>query len=403
MGIVVRSPYSGQPVKIRDQDVGRAVRDEENRIFYALPRSDGSGYYGAPTRAGGPKDEAKAAELEAKVHHMKANAQEQQAAVKPAQGVHDATGRPRRSAGRLVLVVVLLIAAGLGGAYALGYLDGVIQQIQEQLGGDGTSLPSGPVDVVPGVTPDDLPGDEGVPGVRGEPGVPASRAWHAGPLQEQVRLPYRYLTQLSPVAEPRVVFDVDAVGQVDQVSAESQSGVVASDVVGDAGDTAVQPVLPREAAAAAPAVVSASPVPELETGRRIDVADLTDASAASAAAAKPDKPFHRLAGGVEARVDKLGAGVPIEAGEAAVVHYVGVLPDGTVFDSSIERDQPLSFHVGTGSVIRGWDIGIAGMRPGERRTLRVPAHLAYGSRGVPGLIPANADLVFEVTLLGRDR
>src|SRR5690606_29595340 len=67
MPIVVHSPFSGRPVKIRDEDVGRAVRDEENRIFYVLERSDGSGHYGAPTRSGNPRDEQRYDELVAKM------------------------------------------------------------------------------------------------------------------------------------------------------------------------------------------------------------------------------------------------------------------------------------------------------------------------------------------------
>ena len=118
---------------------------------------------------------------------------------------------------------------------------------------------------------------------------------------------------------------------------------------------------------------------------------------------EPRRAFNTLPGGVAARVDTLGRGEPIEIGERVAVHYIGMLPDGTVFDSSYERDQPLRFRLGTGRVIRGWDIGIVGMRPGEQRTLRVPAHLAYGSRGVPGLIPPDTALVFEITLLGRPR
>ncbi len=106
MGITVNSPFSGKPVKVRDQDVGRAVRDEENRIFYVLPKSDQTGYYGAPTRAGGPKDEQCAIEMEAKL----ATAQQaSQAAARPP--VHDATGKKRSGIGSKILLLALIAAA----------------------------------------------------------------------------------------------------------------------------------------------------------------------------------------------------------------------------------------------------------------------------------------------------
>ncbi len=102
-----------------------------------------------------------------------------------------------------------------------------------------------------------------------------------------------------------------------------------------------------------------------------------------------------------------GAGEAIEAGQSAMVHYTGWLYDqslaegkGTKFDSSRDRGQPFSFPLGAGRVIKGWDLGVAGMKVGERRMLIIPAELGYGSRGAGGAIPPNADLVFDVELLG---
>ncbi len=81
------------------------------------------------------------------------------------------------------------------------------------------------------------------------------------------------------------------------------------------------------------------------------------------------------------------------------VHYTGWLTDGTKFDSSLDRDQTFSFQLGARQVIRGWDEGVLGMKEGGKRRLTVPGHMAYGSRGYPGLIPPNATLVFEVELI----
>lgn len=101
-----------------------------------------------------------------------------------------------------------------------------------------------------------------------------------------------------------------------------------------------------------------------------------------------------------------GQGELAEAGDEVVVHYSGWVYDqreadarGEAFDSSVERGEPFVFPLGAGRVIRGWDEGVAGMRVGGQRELRIPAEMAYGRRGAGGVIPPNASLVFEVELL----
>lgn len=87
-------------------------------------------------------------------------------------------------------------------------------------------------------------------------------------------------------------------------------------------------------------------------------------------------------------------------GDTVSVHYTGSLKsDGTVFDSSLSRGEPITFPLGTGRVIKGWDQGILGMCIGEKRKLTIPLELGYGSRGAGGVIPPNADLVFTVELV----
>jgi len=95
----------------------------------------------------------------------------------------------------------------------------------------------------------------------------------------------------------------------------------------------------------------------------------------------------------------LGSGPSANAGDDVVVHYVGWLEDGKQFDSSRARRDPLDFALGAGDVIKGWDQGIEGMKPGGKRKLTIPAELAYGEHGCGGVIPPHATLVFEVELL----
>lgn len=87
-------------------------------------------------------------------------------------------------------------------------------------------------------------------------------------------------------------------------------------------------------------------------------------------------------------------------GDVVSVHYTGWLEDGTVFDSSKTRGEPFSFTLGAGQVIQGWDLGVKGMKIGEKRRLIIPPGLGYGEQGTPGgPIPPNATLIFEVELL----
>ena len=95
----------------------------------------------------------------------------------------------------------------------------------------------------------------------------------------------------------------------------------------------------------------------------------------------------------------VGEGAEATANKEITVHYTGCLTDGTKFDSSLDRKQPLTIVLGIGQVIKGWDQGIEGMKVGGKRKLTIPPELAYGNRAVGGVILKNATLVFEVELL----
>ena len=95
----------------------------------------------------------------------------------------------------------------------------------------------------------------------------------------------------------------------------------------------------------------------------------------------------------------VGVGEQAKLEDTVKVHYTGRFMDGTVFDSSLERERPFQFTLGRGEVIKGWDQGLLGMKVGGKRQLVIPPALAYGERGAPPTIPSNAKLTFEVELL----
>ena len=94
-----------------------------------------------------------------------------------------------------------------------------------------------------------------------------------------------------------------------------------------------------------------------------------------------------------------GEGTEILLHSKILVHYTGKLEDGTVFDSSYDRGQPLGFQIGLRQVIEGWEQGLLGMRVGGKRTIFIPSELGYGDRGAGDLIPPNANLIFDVEIV----
>jgi peptidylprolyl isomerase len=127
-------------------------------------------------------------------------------------------------------------------------------------------------------------------------------------------------------------------------------------------------------------------------------------AAATAVAEAPAKPtvspfLVTTASGLKYEDDQVGQGDMPKSGDICVMHYTGWLEDGTKFDSSVDRGVPFEFPLGMGQVIKGWDEGIATMRPGGKRTLIIPSELGYGPRGAGGVIPPHATLKFDVELL----
>ena len=95
----------------------------------------------------------------------------------------------------------------------------------------------------------------------------------------------------------------------------------------------------------------------------------------------------------------VGTGAAAAAGKTVKVHYTGWLTNGKKFDSSLDRGEPFAFSLGAGQVIKGWDEGVAGMKIGGKRQLKIPPELGYGARGAGNAIPPNSTLIFDVELL----
>ncbi len=135
---------------------------------------------------------------------------------------------------------------------------------------------------------------------------------------------------------------------------------------------------------------------EMMTLKEKDIAALQKYFAGNAISATQDE------NGLFIAILNEGEGVEPAAGKKVNVHYTGTLLNGNKFDSSVDRGQPFSFVLGQGQVIKGWDLGIAKLKPGAKAILGIPSYLAYGARAMGSSIPANSPLLFEVQLISYE-
>jgi peptidylprolyl isomerase len=135
----------------------------------------------------------------------------------------------------------------------------------------------------------------------------------------------------------------------------------------------------------------------------VGLSGLVTAASITAAIAQTVGKTMTTASGLQITDSKIGTGATPQRGQTCVMHYTGWLyvngQKGRKFDSSVDRNEPFEFPIGTGRVIRGWDEGVATMKVGGKRTLIIPPELGYGARGAGGIIPPNATLIFDVELL----
>ena len=141
------------------------------------------------------------------------------------------------------------------------------------------------------------------------------------------------------------------------------------------------------------------PEPQPAKSRKRKPEPLTVDSSAN----KPKKPktpkIVKLPSGLKYRDMQVGTGAKVKKGRTVTVRYRGLLRSGIEFDSNMPRGKPFSFTLGAGEVVKGWDLGLMGMKVGGKRELVIPPHLGYGQRAVGDKIPANSTLLFEVELI----
>lgn len=459
MPLIVHSPYSGRPVKIRDEDVGRALRDEEGRIFYAVPRSDGRGYYGSPTRKGSEKDEQRYLAL-----LEKGEIARETGAARSAAQIHDATGPGRPGAGLrklATLVVILFLLAAI--AYVVWIVFGEQVRPYVPLPGDlnGPEIPTTPT-----LPPSSVP----EPQATYDALSPAALAYARAQLAQETVIPQPVAVAEGPTIASALFDDIDpeilVEEPVDPVAllpalpkyVTTASGLkyrILTEGAGPVAEAGKYALIHYTTKLPSGAVVDTSHTDNPATdqpigfvlwagqvirgwdegiaGMRVgEVRELVvpqhlirsnvprsvfsvpgsgddpeseapDADAPTGPVLHFDIELVDLLPGVlhetlqpPTSADARQAG----PGDTVEIHYLAAI-DGVddPFDDSYMRNAPLRFRMGRGDVILGLELGVRGMRPGERRLIVIPPYLAYGQRGIPGLIPPNTALRYEIELL----
>lgn len=365
MPITILSPYSGRPVKVRDQDLERALRDEEGRIFYVVQGDDGKGYYASMTRKGSEKDQERYRKLDEK------GAVVDQRAKETVQQLHDATGTKRRNPVGIMLLLLIVLALA-GGGY-------VYLQHPEWLGlGDE-----------PAEQPE-VPGTPGSPDA--DPDNPASEQTGMAPGFSAVRIvpAITYSSERAPaeIASAAVSTTLNKTAPTEaKPVAESETQAQAQDQPEPEAQPQPQPTDPQTADA----------TPRQPRTWQPDTSSPPAATADDAGSAESDPfaGFRVTASGLRYKTTHLTDGDPALVGCFLHIRYAAY----TLDRRPLIDDAQQQFVIMTGRAIRALDEGLAGMRAGEQRLIFVPkGHSTAGH--LPGIdqLP-NEPFLLDVQLL----
>jgi len=381
MALIVHSPHDGQEVKVRDQDLQRAIRDSEGRIFYAVRRSDGQGYYGSFTRKGSDKDEQRHLSMLEKTQKAR-----ETGAERSAQQVHDATGKPSGS-GVMRWIILWVVAA-------------LIAAVSWYLVKPDNSIPAGG-----GVEPQQNPPLLEDAAAETESGI---HAWLVSntlnPTGDGLRAHFigvpsgLHYSILRP-----------GTGEVAAAGRYIQINYTASALSGEQIDRSApgQPVGFILWSGRVPRGLDEG-VAGMRVGekRRLVLPLELMAGPYPGRVVLPDAPLVfdielvDVLPGIRSVTQETGRGAIARLGDTVEVHYKAYLGrDATAYDSTYVRGQPAEYRIGTGEVIQGWELGVMGMAEGETRTIEIPAYLGYGQRGAAGVIPPGAGLRYTIELL----
>ncbi len=396
MAMIVHSPHDGQAVKVRDQDLQRAIRDSEGRIFYAVKRSDGRGYYGSFTRKGSYKDEQRCLDMLEKTQHAR-----ETGAERSAQQIHDATGNSSGPGGvrwLLLLVVAVLIAS----------VTWYFVRPDNHSGGIGPS----PIDQN---TP--APEDSGLPAIdNGVDISPSSRDGMGGTVAgvegrgdtDLVRAlsSHNYIGTASGL---RYAILQPGTGETAFAGRYVQVHFVVSTLSNEIIERS-DPQRPFGYVLWSGRVLRGwdEGVAGMRVGekRRLILPPSLLYGRYPGAVTLPDTTLQfdiELVGvlpGVRVSTDTPGRGSIARPGDTVQVHYKAFIGrEATAYDNSYARGEPIEFRIGAGEVIQGWELGVIGMSEGETRTIEIPPYLGYGERGAAGVIPPGAKLRYIIELV----
>lgn len=447
--VTILSPYSGRPVKVREHDLGRALRDEQGRVFYVVEDPE-HGRYAARTRKGSPKDLQRYREIESGVAKLDSDEQRPAANLQ----AHDATGSKRSNPmGRLILILVVLAAAALGYVYishpewlGLGSSDSETQENAPADEPTSQAMPSIIKAALKQTTESETAPDSGTVqndrtarrqhdarNINPEPVIVAA----APPLEETspIGTQARY-TEPAPIRTAPII--LPAKPRPRQVNYDdfhhTASGLRykithLTDGTSARAGNYLTVRYTAQTLDGKPLINDASQSFILAKGQAIRAFDEglagiregeqlrlfvprghSDKGALPGIDRIPDEPFL-----LDVQLVSVRPGVtyitetpgdidsrPCMPGDVIYLNYIArVEGRDEVIDATVHRGQPMRITLGNNEIIKGLELGVIGMRPGESRQLTIPPYLAYGKYSVAGgLIPENAVLSFRVTLVG---